>query len=76
LVFIEFISSQINQIEDEYFYVKNFYLEIMNSKFYSKIQQNSVSNKFINLLPLENQPTQTDKEKFLILLSVNINIDK
>ena len=76
LFFIEFISSQINQIEDEYFYVKNFYLEIMNSKFYSKIQQNSVSNKFINLLPLENQPTQIDNEKFTILLSFNINIDK
>ena len=75
LVFIEFISSQINQIEDEYLYVKNFYLEIMNYTFYSKIQQNSVSNKFINLLPLENQPTQIDNEKFTILLSFNINID-
>ena len=75
--FIMFISSQTNLIndDDEYFYVKKFYLEIMNSKIYSTIVQNSVSSQLMNLLPLEGQQPLIDDEKIMILLSANINID-
>ena len=74
--FIMFISSQTNLInEDDYFYVKKFYLEIMNSKIYSTIVQNSVSSELMNLLPLEDQQPLIDNEKITILLSANLNID-
>ena len=73
--FILFISSQTNSLNDEYFYVKKFYLELMDSIIYSTIVQNSVSSQLMNLLPLEGQQPLIDDEKIMILLSVNINID-
>ena len=73
--FINFISSQTNSLNDEYFYVKKFYLEILDSIIYSSIIQNSVSTELMNLLPLEGQQPLIDDEKITILLSTNINID-
>ena len=73
--FINFISSQTNSLNDEYFYVKKFYLEILDSIIYSSIIQNSVSTELMNLLPLEGQQPLIDNEKITILLSANINID-
>jgi len=75
-IFSKFISSQINITEDEYFYVKKFYIEISDSKFDFKLIQNSASNKLMNLLPLENQQTQIYNESILINLNTNINIDQ
>ena len=74
-VFIKFILSQINITEDNYFYGKKFYLEIMNSTFYFSIIQNSFSNELINLLPLENQQLYIENEKILIHLNINIKIN-
>ena len=73
--FILFISSQTNSLNDEYFYVKKFYLELMDSIIYSTIVQNSVSSQLMNLLPLEGQQPLIDDEKITILLSTNIKID-